>query len=87
MLKRKWLIEADFTRSWDHSNVVLMRLELVAAELSDVDIDRLLDLPTRDTYGNDQLAGMLPFLEYVRECSPDIVSAKVNRRIEQEKSG
>jgi uncharacterized protein (TIGR02391 family) len=46
VLKKKWLGNADFTRSWDHSNVVLMQLELVAVELTPADIDQLLDLPT-----------------------------------------
>ena len=47
VLKTKWLDEADFTRSYDHSNIVLMRLELVVEELTEVDLDRLLDLPTK----------------------------------------
>ena len=47
VLKTKWLDEADFTRSYDHSNIVLMRLELVIDELTEADLDRLLDLPTR----------------------------------------
>jgi hypothetical protein len=64
VLKTKWLDEADFTRSYDHSNIVLMRLELVVDELTDADLDRLLDLPTKDSYGNDQSAGMQQFLEF-----------------------
>ncbi len=85
VLKRKWLDEADFTRSWDHSNVVLMRLELVAAELTQAEIEHLLDLPTRDAYGNDQLVGMLPFLTYIEEVYPEKVSPKIKRRIEEER--
>ena len=71
MLKKKWLEDADFTRSWNHSNVVLMQLELVAVELTPADIDRLLDLPTRDSFGNDQEAGMLPFLEFIEQQHPE----------------
>ncbi len=85
VLKRKWLDEADFTRSWDHSNVVLMRLELVAAELTQAEIEHLLDLPTRDAYGNDQLVGMLPFLTYIEEVYPEKISPKIKRRIEEER--
>lgn len=41
VLKTKWLDEADFTRSYDHRNIVLMRLELVVDELTVADLDRL----------------------------------------------
>ena len=63
--KRSGVAEADFTQSFDHSNLMLMRLELVVDELTASDIDRLLGLPTTDSYGNDQLAGMEQFLEFV----------------------
>lgn len=75
VLKRKWLQDADFTRSWDHSNLVLMQLELVAAELTADDIDELLGRPTVDSHGNDQMAGMLQFLEYVEGNHPETLSA------------
>jgi uncharacterized protein (TIGR02391 family) len=81
VLKRRWLQNADFTRSWDHSNVVLMRLELVAAELTSSEIDKLLDLPTLDSYGNDQEAGMLPFLEFIEQTYPDALSLKAKNWI------
>lgn len=81
VLKKKWIDDADFTRSWDHSNVVLMQLELVAVELTSEDIDRLLDLPTRDSYGNDQQAGMLPFLEFIQQEYSDKISPKAERWI------
>lgn len=76
VLKRKWLDAADFTRSWDHSNVVLMQLELVAAELTSDDLDDLLDRPTVDSYGHDQSAGMLPFLEFIGQEHPEKLSSK-----------
>jgi uncharacterized protein (TIGR02391 family) len=82
VLKKKWLGDADFTRSWDHSNVVLMQLELVAVELTSADIDQLLDLPTRDSFGNDQEAGMLPFLEFIEQEHPDKLSPQTKRWIE-----
>lgn len=75
-LKDKWLSEVDFARSWDHSNFVLMRLQLIADELTAADIDRLLDLPTRDKHGNDQLAGMAQFLEFIEQGRPGMVSQK-----------
>lgn len=87
VLKKKWLEDADFTRSYDHSNVVLMQLELVAAELTSDEIDQLLDLPTRDSYGHDQEAGMLPFLEYIETSFPDKISRKAKLRIEEERRG
>lgn len=81
VLKEKWLEEADFTRSYDHSNVVLMRLELVVDELTQADLDRLLDLPTTDEYGNDQQAGMLPFLDFVAQRNPGSLSQKAREWI------
>jgi len=76
VLTQRWLADADFTRSWDHSNVVLMQLELVAAELTPADIEQLLDLPTRDSRGKDQSAGILPFLEFIRQKHPGMISPK-----------
>lgn len=76
-LKTKWLGEADFTRSFDHSNVVLMQLELVADHLMGDDLDHLLTLPTKDSYGNDQAAGMQPFLNFMEKQDPNRLSEKV----------
>jgi uncharacterized protein (TIGR02391 family) len=76
VLKTKWLDEADFTRSYDHSNIVLMRLELVVDELTKADLDRLMDLPTKDSHGNDQSAGMRQFLEFVQKKHPDTIPEK-----------
>jgi len=86
VLKKKWLDDADFTRSWNHSNIVLMQLEIVAAELTPDEIDYLLDLPTVDAYGNDQQAGMLPFLEFIQEKYPAKISAKAKRWIGENKT-
>jgi uncharacterized protein (TIGR02391 family) len=86
VLKKKWLEDADFTRSYDHSNVVLMQLELVAVELTKGDIDRLLELPTVDSYGNDQEAGMLPFLEYIEQQYPGKLSARAKRWMKERAS-
>lgn len=74
VLKRKWLDDADFTVSWNHSNLVLMRLELVVDQLTEAEIDGLLDLPTRDSYDNDQLAGMEQFLAFVEHRYPEKLS-------------
>jgi uncharacterized protein (TIGR02391 family) len=81
VLKDKWLGEADFTRSYDHSNIVLMRLEIVADALSKADIDRLLDLPVVDGNGFSQEAGTTLFLEYMRQQYPETISAKAEARI------
>lgn len=86
VLKTKWLEEADFTQSYDHSNIVLMQLELVVDELTEADLDRLLDLPTKDSYGNYQLAGMQPFLEFVQEKYPDTISQKAKDWLTKEQS-
>ena len=86
VLKSKWLDEADFTRSYDHSNIVLMRLELVVDALTEADIDRLLNLPTKNSYGNDQAAGMRQFLEFVQKKRPDTISQNARDRLTKEKS-
>ncbi|MBQ1028960.1 TIGR02391 family protein [Micromonospora sp. C97] len=86
VLKTKWLEEADFTRSYDHSNIVLMRLELVVDELTEADLDRLLDLPTKDSYGNDQSAGMQQFLEFVQKRCPGMISQKAKDWLTEEQS-
>jgi len=80
-LKDRWLAEADFTRSWDHSNLVFMQLELVVDELTKGDIDKLLDLPTVDTHGNDQMAGLQHFLEFVDQKDRGKLSMKAKARI------
>ncbi|MFI5627686.1 TIGR02391 family protein [Nocardioides sp. NPDC051685] len=80
-LKEKWLGEADFTHSFDHSNVIWMQLELVTDQLTREDLDRLLDLPTKDSYGNDQQAGEQQFLEFVDERFPTILSEKARQRL------
>ena len=76
VLKAKWLQEADFTRSYDHSNIMLMRLELVAEELTQADIDALLEYPTTDRWGNSQEAGMLQFLEYIDKLDATKISSR-----------
>lgn len=81
LLKEKWLEEADLTRSWNHSNLLFMKLELVADQIDDADIDLLLDLPTMDAYGNKQEAGMLPFLGFVRQQYPERFSQRTKDRI------
>lgn len=83
VLKEKWLNDADFTRSYDHSNVVLMRLELVVDELTEADLDHLLELPTKDAFGNDQEAGMLPFLEFVQLKHTDRLSPRAKAWLTQ----
>jgi uncharacterized protein (TIGR02391 family) len=85
-LKQKWLDEADLTRGYDWSNVVFMRLQLVAGDLTAEDIDRVLDLPTTDSYGNDQAAGLGAFLEFVSGRHPEILSDRARASLEGLKS-
>lgn len=82
-LKGKWLNEADLTRSYDYSNIVFMRLELVAQELTTDDIDLLLSLPTKDSYGNDQCAGLEQFLEFVNREDSGKLSSIARARAEK----
>lgn len=81
VLKEKWLGEADFTRSYDHSNIVLMRLEVVADALSKADVDALLDLPTVDSNGYSQEAGTELFLAYMKQEYPETISDKAEARM------
>lgn len=82
VLKNKWLAEADFTRSYDHSNIMLMRLQIVAQELSMEDLDDLMERPMKDSYGNYQEAGMDSFIDYMREEYPYKVSSKLEQWVQ-----
>jgi hypothetical protein len=81
-LKQKWLDEADLTRSYDSSNIVFMRLQLIASELTGADIDGLLDLPTKDSRGNDQAAGLDEFLDFIKQRQPEKLSDRVRAHLE-----
>lgn len=81
VLKQKWINEADLTRSYDSSNIVFMQLQLVAEELTETDIDQVLDLPTTDSYGNGQEAGMHEFLDFVNQRYPDKLSGRAKARL------
>lgn len=74
--KDKWLKEADFTRSFDHSNIMLMRLEVVADAMTMADVDYLLHLPTVDGNGNSQEAGTALCLEYMKREHPQTISVR-----------
>lgn len=86
-LKERWIREADFTRSWDHSNTVFMQLQLVADHITTEDLDYLLDLPTKDDYGNNQQAGLDIFLEYIQKKHPEILSKKAIERLRDFENG
>jgi|AntRauTorckE6833_2_1112554.scaffolds.fasta_scaffold00188_10 hypothetical protein len=51
------------------------------ASINKVDIDNLLDLPTKDKYDNKQGAGILEFLQYIQSNYPDKASKKVSDRV------
>lgn len=61
--------------------MVFMRLELVVDELTEADLDLLIDLPTEDSYGNDQEAGMWPFLEFIQQRDPSKLSDRAKKRL------
>lgn len=82
-LKVKWLKDADFAQSFDHSNIMLMRLELVADQLTMEDVDHILELPTKDQYGNDQMAGLPQFLDFLDERFPEKLSRKTRVRMDE----
>lgn len=93
-LEDKWLREtvtwitryvSEDSVNWDPSNTVLLRLELVADELTQADVDDLLDLPRHDSYGHSQLAGMEQFLEYVGQKDPSKLSPKARAWLAMEK--
>lgn len=80
-LKERWIREADFTRSWDHSNEVFMQLQLVARHITTEELDHLLELPTTDDFGNDQQAGLETFLRYLQKKHPEALSEKAIERL------
>ncbi|MEG3614659.1 TIGR02391 family protein [Isoptericola haloaureus] len=80
-LRDKWLREVDFTRSYDNSNVMLMRFELIVDVLTVDDIDDLLSRPTKDVYSNDQMAGLEQFLEFVEQRDPAKLSPKARETL------
>ncbi len=86
-LKDRWIREADFTRSWDHSNTVFMQLQLVAGHITMEELDQVLDLPTMDDYGNDQQAGLDVFLQYVQDHHPEVLSARALQRLQEFENG
>lgn len=85
VLKEKWLAEADLTRSYDASNIVVMQLQLVANELTEVDVDSLLDLPTKDSYGNEQAAGLYQLIEFMAQKYPEKLSNRANAYLNESK--
>ncbi|WP_196804091.1 TIR domain-containing protein [Marmoricola sp. URHB0036] len=86
-LKERWIREADFTRTWDHSNTVFMQLQLVTSHITTEELDHILDLPTTDDYGNDQQAGLDIFLQYVQKNNPVILSQKAIERLQGFENG
>ncbi|WP_267208395.1 TIGR02391 family protein [Corynebacterium sp. Marseille-P8863] len=52
---------ADFTVSYDESNIWLMCLQLFGDEIDKQDLDRISKKQTEDQYGNDQMAGWEDF--------------------------
>jgi hypothetical protein len=83
-LKTKWLQDADFTISYDHTNIDLMRLQTVADRLTKRDLDSIISKPTKDNYGNNQAAGNLIFMQFMKASYPRRISRKVARWMKAE---
>ncbi len=82
-LKFKWVQDADFSRSWDNTNVELMKLQIVEKYLRKNDLEQLINKPTKDMYGNDQAAGRLEFIKSLQARYPRKISKYVKRWIEE----
>lgn len=83
LLKDRWLDAADFTRSYDTSNIHWMRLYLVRDQLSSKDVDILLSKPSLDRHGNDQMAGLGDFLKILHKDHPETLSSDAIERLEK----
>ena len=81
VLKDKWMSEADFTVSYTHTNIDLMRLEFIAEAMEIHDIDQLIDLPTKDKHGNEQGAGIVELILFLQKKYPDKISDRVSHWI------
>lgn len=80
-LKKKWFEELNFSISYDRTNIELMKLQLVIDDLSQEEIESLLDLPTKDKYGNEQGAGLLEFLKYIQSKHSTKITQKLREWI------
>ena len=81
-LKVKWVQDADFTRSWDWTNIELMRLQIVQKYLTKKDLMKIIDKPTIDNYGNSQDAGRVDFVKSIQAKYPRKISKYVAQWIE-----
>jgi hypothetical protein len=84
ILKSKWIKDADFTISYDRTNIDLMRLQFVANTLKKKDLESIIDKPTKDSFGNDQAAGVLIFMQFMQTKYPHKITNKVANWIENE---
>jgi hypothetical protein len=66
-LKRKWLKEAKFNISYNHTNIMYMRFELIKKWISKKDLGYINSLTRKDRYENDQEAGNQEFMEYMEK--------------------
>ena len=83
VLKTRWVKDADFTQSWDHTNIELMKLQVVKKYLTKNDIKKLIDKPIKDIYGNDQAAGRLEFIKSIQNRYPRKISRYVAQLIKE----
>lgn len=86
-LKSKWVRETDFTKSFDYTNIDLMKLQVVKKYLTKKDLTELTDQPTVDQYGNDQKAGNLEFMKSMQEQFPRKISKHVAKWIKDNDEG
>lgn len=56
---------ADFTSSYNTSNIWLMCFQLVSEQICSEDLRKIKAKPTIDPYGNDQMAGWDEFLRFI----------------------
>lgn len=60
-----FIASADFTISYNASNIWLMCFQLVADQIDSTDLERIASKPTLDSYGNDQMAGWDEFVRSI----------------------
>mgnify|MGYP006928178506 CR=1 FL=1 len=87
ILKREWLKDIDFTISYDHSNIDLMRMQIISKVLRKKDLEAIISKPVVDNYGNDQAAGTEMFIRYMKKENPRKISHKVDLWLSNNEEG
>ncbi|OIR44892.1 TIGR02391 family protein [Corynebacterium sp. NML140438] len=79
-LKEAVLADLELQHSYDRSNIEFMKLEFVAGQLSDEDIDVIITAAESNP-NNDQSVGFEEFLRYCKQKYPTLASDQVENAL------